>query len=274
MDLAKLKQYMTSTLEILDLSESRYASIRIIRQENGQFSASLLLNSDDTFGRRKSRTNKQRDVQRKKAFLAKKSATNPCRQSPAPDPQEPRKVGTENADNTSQSLKNSVAGAGADHLELPDAHQEETLPSIQTERRIIYPKTFSEITSTSIPAPAVKTVDVTDEIFITPTKKKIQNVMCSSPGDWCDWVNCNEEGPEEDAGPFCRHHEIANDYFTKHTHIETCKFHEKRSNLPIACEERCDRYDRLWSFYPLCFHEGDARIRNKYYWLRKERNES
>ena len=266
---------MTSTLEILDLSDSRYASIRIFRQEDGQYSASLLLNSDDTFSsvRRKSRANKQRDVQRKKAFLAKKSATNPSHQSPAPDP-EPRKVGTENADNTSQSLKNSVAGAGADHLELPDAHQEETLPSMQTERRIIYPKTFSEITSTSIPAPAVKTVDVTDEIFTTPTKKKIQNIMCSPNGypvSSCEWVNCNEEGPERDKQltDFCRLHQIANDYFTYYHHIETCKFHEKRSNLPIACEERCDRYVRLWGFYPNCFHEGDARLKKMYPHLKK-----
>ena len=264
---------MTSTLEILDLSDSRYASIRIFRQEDGQYSASLLLNSDDTFSsvRRKSRANKQRDVQRKKAFLAKKSATNPSHQSPAPDP-EPRKVGTENADITSQSLKNGVAGAGADHLELPDAHQEETLPSMQTERRIVYPKTFSEIASTSIPAPAVKAVDVTDEIFVTPTKKKVQNAICSPWCYTCEWVNCNDEGPEDKhQSDFCGFHRIANDYFTRHRHIETCKFHEKRSNLPIACEELCPRYERLYALYPNCFHEGDARLKEKYPYLKETR---
>ena len=153
-----------------------------------------------------------------------------------------------------------MVGAGTDHLELPDAHQEETLPSIQTERSKIYPKTFAEITSTSIPAPTVKTVDVTDEIFITPTKKKIQNVICSPDvrEGQCDWVNCNEEGPElDDNYYFCRLHKRANDFFTYYTGIESCEFHEKRSNLPIACEEQCDRYWKLRACFPKCFHEGD-----------------
>ena len=242
----------------MDLSESRYASFRIVRQDDGQYSASLLLNSDDTFkssGRQKLQANKQRDVQRKKDFLSKKSAINPCRQSPAPDPlKEPRKVGTENADNTSQSPKNSVAGAGADHPELPDVHPEETLTVMQAERRKSYPKTFAEIASTSIPAPTVKTVDVTDEIFITPTKNTIQNVRCSwNEDEKCDWSNCNEEGPDVEAGPLCDFHKLANDYFTYHIHLTACKFHEKRSNIVFPCEEReerCERYRRLRYRYP------------------------
>ena len=99
------------------MSESKYASFRIVRQDDGQYSASLLLNSDTNLsGRRKSKANRQHDTQRKKDFLSKKSAINPKSPEPASH-KEPQKVGTGNADNTSQSPKNSVAGAGADHPE-------------------------------------------------------------------------------------------------------------------------------------------------------------
>ena len=144
MDFRKLKQYIILMLEIIDLSKSRYASFRIVWQDDGQYNASLLLNSDDTFksGRQKSQASKQRDVQRKKDFLSKKSAINPCRQSPAPGShREPRKVDTENADNTSQSSKISIASAGEDHPELPDVHPnlEEPLTVVEAERRKTYP---------------------------------------------------------------------------------------------------------------------------------------
>ena len=115
MDLTTVKSFNGSMMDIMDLSESKYASFRIVRQDDGHYSASLLLNSDTNLsGRQKSKAKRQRDTQRKKDFLSKKSAINP--KSPeAASHKEPRKVGTGNSDNTSQSPKNSVAGAGADH---------------------------------------------------------------------------------------------------------------------------------------------------------------
>ena len=70
---------------------------------------------------------------------------------------------------------------------------------VEAERRKTYPKTFAEITSTSIPAPIATTaneITVSDEIFTTPDKSTTQNERCSwKKAENCTWFNCSEEGP-------------------------------------------------------------------------------
>ena len=194
MDFSTVKRFIESSLDILEMSKSKHASFRIVRQENGHYRVSSLLNSDTSSGgrRQKSKANIQRDTQRKKDFLSKKSALNP--KSPEPTShREPRRVGTGNADNTSRATKNSAAGAGVDHTsagadhpeltgsdevhpEQPDAHPNPKEPSsvVEAERRKVFPQTFSEIVSTPTHTPISTTAEestVTDEIYTTPTKK-------------------------------------------------------------------------------------------------------
>lgn len=276
MDLSTVKSFIGSSLDMMKMSEAKYASFRIVRQDQGNYRVSLLMNSATNLsGRRnKSKAKIQRDAERKKDFLSKKSALNP--KSPEPTShKEPRRVGTGNADNTSRSPKNSVAGAGADHPKLagasadhpepPDVHQNPEEPSSVVEAERTFPKTFSEIVSTPIRAPVTTTADeitVRDEIFTTPDKKTTQNIRCSwNRDDKCVWFNCNEEGPEpyrsnQQPQDFCGFHKMANDYFTWYIfRFKTCNFHEKRSNISFPCDKKpeedyCDRFRSLKYEYP------------------------
>ena len=228
MDLSTVKSFIGSSLDIMKMSEAKYASFRIVRQDQGNYRVSLLLNSSTNLsGRRnKSKAKIQRDAQRKKDFLSRKSAINP--KSPEPTShKEPRRVGTGNTDNTSRSPKNSVTGAGTDlqltgastdhpeppdvhpnsvagagadqpkptgastdHPESPDVHPnpEESSSVVEAERSKVFPKTFSEIISTPTrPIAAIANeITVNDEIFTTPGKITTQNMRCP----WKKAENC------------------------------------------------------------------------------------
>ena len=269
MDLSTVKSFIGSSLDIMKMSEAKYASFRIVRQDHGNYRVSLLLNSATNLsGRRnKSKAKIQRDAQRKKDFLSRKSAINP--KSPEPiSHKEPQRVGTGNTDNTSRSPKNSVAGAGADqpkltganmdHPESPDVHPNPEEPSsvVEAERSKTFPKTFSEILSTPIRAPIATTADeitVNDEIFTTPDKSTTQSDSCSwEKAENCAWFDSPYEGyivwPRRFS--LCEFHRVANNILGSSAN-HTCKLHVKRSNILIPCESGnyCFRYVALSQFY-------------------------
>ena len=259
MDFSTVKRFIESSLDILEMSKSKHASFRIVRQENGHYRVSSLLNSDTSSGgrRQKSKSNIQRDAQRKKDFLSKKSALNP--KSPEPTShREPRRVGTENADNTSRTTKNSAAGAGVDHTsagadhpeltgsdednpEQPDVHPNPKEPSsvVEAERRKVFPKTFSEIVSTPIHTPISTTAEestVNDEIYTTPIKSSTQTDKCSwEKAEKCMWF----DPPLEGRAP------------TRHAY-KMCKFHyEIHKKLPFSSEHSCDLHENRLNIFEL-----------------------
>ena len=258
----------------MKMSEAKYASFRIVRQDTGDYRVSLLLNSaTNLIGRRnKSKSKIQRDAQRKKDFLSRKSAINP--KSPEPTShKEPRRVGTGNTDNTSRSPKNSVTGAGTltgastDHPEPPDVHlnsvagaaadvagagadqPKTTGASKQAERSKVFPKTFSEIISTPtrpiaaigneitvtpISSTTAEEFTVTDEIYTTPTKSSKETNKCSwEKSEQCLWFNSQIEGRfTTDHDKLCGFHKTLNFKMND----KPCEFHKKRSNIFTPCE--------------------------------------
>ena len=72
--LSTVKSFIGSSLDIMDMSESKYASFRIVRQDDGHYRASLLLNSDTNLsGRRhKSKALYNATLREKKIFSPRK----------------------------------------------------------------------------------------------------------------------------------------------------------------------------------------------------------
>ena len=280
MDLSTVKSFIDSSLDIMKMSEAKYASFRIVRQDKGNYRVSLLLNSSTNLsGRNKSKAKIQRDAQRKKDFLSRKSAINP--KSPEPTShKEPRRVGTGNTDNTSRSPKNSVTGAGTltgastDHPEPPDVHlnsvagaaadvagagadqPKTTGASKQAERSKVFPKTFSEIISTPTrPIAAIgNEITVNDELFTTPGKITTQNMRCPwNKAENCAFLEPPIEGPIpsyksigfEDR--LCYFHRTANSAIE---HCNPCDLHKNRSKILIPCNDSgnyCGAYRKMSS---------------------------